>query len=157
MSPPRSGAALQTFGFLLQPIQQSQKSVEDRQRMRWTPGDVEINGTHGGRAIQNLWIANERSASDGACPDGDGDFWFRHSSPGFPQGQFHAFRNAAGDQQSIRVAWGRHKLNAEPTEVPADCAENIRVGLAGIATTGAHLAQAQGTTKEFEQLSVQGG
>src|SRR6266567_4971325 len=49
------------------------------------------------------------------------------------------------------------KLNAEASEVPADCAENTRVRLAGVATAGTHLTQAQRTAKEPAQFVVQGG
>src|ERR1035437_5267344 len=48
-----------------------------------------------------------------------------------------------------------HELNSEAAQVPADGAENIGVGFARRTAAGAHLAQAQRTTKKFAKFLVE--
>jgi hypothetical protein len=48
------------------------------------------------------------------------------------------------------------ELNSETTEIPSDCAQHIGVSLAGAASAGTYLAQAQRPAKELAKLLVQG-
>lgn len=51
-----------------------------------TAWNVKINWHDRACAIQNLRVAYERPARDGAGSDGDDDFWFGNRIPRFRQG-----------------------------------------------------------------------
>ena len=114
-------------------------------------------GTTERRAVQDLRMADERSAGNRARADGDDNFRRRHGVVGFFERQFHVAAHAAGDEQSIRMTRRGDELDSEPPQIPADGAEHVRVGLAGVAAAGAHLPQPQRAAKKFFQFLVQRG
>jgi hypothetical protein len=61
----------------------------------------------------------------------------------------------AGDEQAVRVARRRDKLDAEPAQIPADGAEDVHVRLAGVAAARAHLPQPQRAAEKLFQLFIQ--
>jgi hypothetical protein len=46
------------------------------------------------------------------------------------------------------MAWGRHKLNAESAEIEHHGIQNINVGLASVASTGADLSEFERAAKD---------
>ena len=66
-------------------------------------------------------------------------------------------RDRAGDEQSVGVARRGDELDAEAAEIPADGAEHVGVGLAGVAAAGADLPQPQRAAEELAQFFVERG
>jgi hypothetical protein len=64
------------------------------------------------------------------------------------EGQAHVLSDGAGNQESIRMAWGRHKLNAESAEIEHYGIQNINVRLASVASTGADLSEFERAAKD---------
>ena len=60
-------------------------------------------------------------------------------------------------EQPVGMARRGDKLDAEAPEIPADGAEHVGIGLAGVAAAGADLAQAQRAAEQLAQLGVEGG
>ena len=125
--------------------------------MRRTAGDEEIDRHDRRGAVVHLGVADERPAGDRAGADGDHDLRRRHGVVGLLQRQFHVLRHRAGDEQPVGVARRGHELDAEAAEIPADRAEHVGVGLAGVAAAGAHLPQPQRAAEELAQLLVERG
>jgi len=67
---------------------------------------------------------------------------------GLLKGQAHVLSDGTGNQKSICMAWGRHKLNAESAEVEHYGIQNIYVSLASVASTGADLSKFERPAKD---------
>jgi hypothetical protein len=141
--------------LFLQSSEQPQQPIQDREGMRRAAGNEKINGNDGGGSVEYFRMVDKRSAGDGTSAYGNGNFRLGHGVPGFLQGQLHAFRNAAGDEQAIRVTGRGDELNSETAEIPSDSAQHVGVGFAGTTPAGADLAQTERTAKEFAQFLVQ--
>jgi len=101
-------------------------------------------------------VAGVRAACDGAGAGGDDDPRIRQGVVGFDEGALHVAADRAGDEQSVRMAGRGDKLDAKASEIPSDGSEDIDIGLAGAAASGAHLPQAQGASEEAPQFFIEG-
>src|SRR5437660_12751974 len=66
-------ALIGTARAILDPAQQTKQTIEDRQRMRRTTGDVEVDRNRAGGAIVLFRMAGVNAAGDRAGADGDDD------------------------------------------------------------------------------------
>lgn len=123
--------------ILLNPIEDSQKAVENREWMRGAAGYEQIDRHDRSRSTMLLWMIDIRPAANGARSNSNDNFRSRHGLISLLEGEFHVVGNGPRHKQPIGVARGRDVLNPEPANVPANRRQHIRIGLTRTAATGA--------------------
>lgn len=116
--------------------------------MRGTSRNEEVDWKDIHRAVENLGMIAEWTACNCTSADRYHDLGFRHRLVSLFERQAHVLGDSSSNQKSIRMAWGRHKLNAESAEIEHHGIKNIDVRLASIASAGADLSQLERSTKD---------
>ena len=116
--------------------------------MRGTSRNEEVDRKDIVRAVENFRMIAKWTAGDRTGAYRDHDFRIRHCLVGLFKSQAHVLSYGAGNQKSIRMARGCHKLNAESAEIEHYGIQNIDVRLASVASTGADLSEFERAAKD---------
>lgn len=116
--------------------------------MRRTSRNEEIDRKDVGRSVENFRMIAKGAARDRTSAYRDDNFRVRHRLVGFLEGETHVLSHGAGNQKSIRMAWGRNELNPEPAEVVHDGIQNVNVRLASVASAGTDLSEFERASKD---------
>jgi len=134
--------------LLLELAEKAKQPIEYGQGMGRATGNVEVDGQEGPCAAVRLGVSDEGAAGDRATPHGDGYLGSGHGIPGLPESQFHVPGHRARDEYAVGMPGRGDDLYAEPAQVPAYGPEDVHVGLACVAASGAHDTQFQGSPEQ---------
>jgi hypothetical protein len=119
--------------------------------MRRTSGNKEVNRKEVIRAVEDLKMiakGTRGTASNCASAHRDHNFWVGHRLIGLLKSQAHVLSHCTDNQQSIRMPRRRHELDAASAEIEYHSIQNIDVGLASVASTGADLPEFERASKD---------
>ena len=88
---------------LVDPTQETEKALEDRERMWRAPRDVEIYREDVVRAVVDLRMTDIRPARDRARPGGNDDLGWRNRVVGLLESEPHVLGDRSGDEQAVGV------------------------------------------------------
>ena len=92
---------------------EAKQPIKDGYRMRRTSRNKEVDRKNLVCAVKNFGMIAKRPAGNCTGSDRDNNLRLGHGLVGLLQSQAHVLSDGAGNQKSVRMAWRRHKLNAE--------------------------------------------
>jgi len=100
--------------------EQSQQTIEYRDRVRWAARYIQIDGEQAFHAVANLRMSSVKAARNSAGASGGDELWFTNGLIGHQQGPFHIRADRTGDKNAVGVSRRGDELDSEAAGVEHD-------------------------------------